>query len=651
MKNSTLISFLLALILTACIPLPLANTALPSTQIFSQVETALALTSETENEAEPLIATPEPLELFSIDASPSPTATSLPVVPTDLTFSLPQDWQEIQARMQTYGQVDAEQVSKVYYERVQNLISKYGKAKYITAFEYHGDSYSMYENAYSMDPPTFYTQVETLMQQEYHFVTLPELEAFVYGKLDLPSRSIILTSDLSAANIASMPSITQAFKELENRYSYRPHMQVFIWAGDMQSDLNANCGEDACWEAIRMARDSGFFSFGSHSWSHLDASKFHIDITKADFEKANAAILENTSLNAFAVAWPFEASYEYTDRLSESGFTLAFGGLTRLAGPQMVQANDPSPMRLPRLLPPAITGVSMRPKGANLQQILDEQQQANASQSSQTPLADPWVLNPTNISDPAQRVLVLEYHGIDYNMYDGAYAMNPETFAAELDTLCQQGYTFLDLASLQGFISGQIDMPSKAIMLTSDVTIKSVSQLPEIGQRMADAAKTWGCQPHMVLFVVTDDMSPELNPACWDNVCWQFLKDAASQPEYFSLGVHSASNLPFGQASPAWHVEDMARAQTAMENEIGFKPNALSWPYEICPVDMAPYESLGFTLGFGGVSKALSENYPVPGDRAPLCLPRMLPPNLSGVSIRPRGLSFDEMLIQAQSPN
>ena len=561
---------------------------------------------------------------------------------------MPQNWQGIKTRMEAYGQGNGDQLSREYIERVQNLIAKYGKAKYITALEYHGDSYTMYENAYSMDRATFKAQVETLMLQEYHFVTLPELEAFVYGQLDLPNRSIILTSDLSALNIPSMASITQTFAELEAQHGYRPHMQVFIWAGDMQSGVNANCKDDACWKAIRAARDSGYFSFGSHSWNHLDASKLRIDITKADFEKANTAILENTGLTAYAVAWPFEAAYEYTDRLSESGFTLAFGGLTRLSGPQMVQAADPTPMRLPRLLPPAINGVSMRPKGATLQQILDDQQQANASQDSQTPLADPWVSNPTNFPDPAQRVLILEYHGIDYNMYDGAYAMSPVTFAQELESLCKQGYTFLDLEKMQAFITGQAELPKNSILLTSDVTVKSVDQLPEIGKLMGEAANTWGCQPHMALFVVTDDMSPASNSTCSGNTCWQLLKEAAAQPAFFSLGVHSASNLPFGQASPAWHVEDMAKAQTAMETELGLKPSALSWPYEICPVDMTPYQNLGFTLGFGGVSKALSENYPVASDAAPLCLPRMLPPNLSGTSIRPQGLNFEEMLVQAQ---
>jgi peptidoglycan/xylan/chitin deacetylase (PgdA/CDA1 family) len=622
-----------------------------ATQAFSQAATALALTAEVKNQAEPFTPTTLPSTPTLAAITPEPGQINPTENSTQVAFILPSGWQSIKTRMEAYGQVDPEQLSEVYINKVKALIAKYGKAKYITALEYHGDSYSMYKNAYSMDPATFKTQVETLMQQEYHFVTLHELEAFVHGQIDLPSRSIILTSDLSALNITSMTSITETFRELEGKYEYRPHMQVFIWAGDMQSDGNPNCVEDACWQTIRSAKDSGYFSFGSHSWSHSDASKWKIDITKADFEKANQAILENTGLNAYALAWPFESAYAYTDRLSESGFTLAFGGLTRLSGPQMVEPNDPTPMRLPRLLPPAISGVSMRPKGATLQQILDDQQQANTDQSNQDPSVEPAGQNIGTLAEKAKRVLVLEYHGIDFNMYEGAYAMNPETFASELDTLCQQGYSFLDLQSMHAFVENQADMPGNSIMLTSDVTIKSVGELPEISRLMAEAARNWGCQPHMNLFVVTDDMSPASNPACSGNNCWQLLQEAAAQPAYFSLGVHSASNLPFGQASPAWHVEDMAKAQKTMEEELGFKPTALSWPYEICPLDMAPYQELGFTLGFGGVTKALSENYVVAGDGAPLCLPRMLPPNLSGVSIRPQGLSFEEMLNQVQSPN
>ncbi len=647
MKKIRIPFLLLFLLFVACSTQKAPDPVQVATRAFSQAETALTQTADTTVEPEPLIDTPLPPSPEPVVETPSPSPTNIPPTKTQTPFILPANWQGIRTRMESYGQVDEDQLSQAYYERVQKLITKYGKAKYITALEYHGDDYTMYENAYSMDPATFKTQVETLLEQEYHFVTLHELEAFVYGQIDLPSRSIILTSDLSALHINSLDSMTQTFKEIETQYHYRPHVQVFIWVGNMQSDLTANCAEDACWKAIRTAKDSGYFSFGSHSWSHSDASKWHIDITKADFEKANAAIKENAGLTAYAVAWPFESAYAYTDRLSESGFTLAFGGLTRLSGPQMVQANDPTPMRLPRLLPPAISGVSMRPKGASFQQMLDEQQAANASQTVTDETTSPGA---SYLPDSAERVLVLEYHGVDFNMYDGAYAMSPEAFSSEVDTLCQQGYNFIDLEEMQAFIDGHTDLPANSIMLTNDVTIKTVSQLPEIRRIMADAAQDWGCQPHMTLFVVTNDMSPESNPACSENSCWELLKEAAAQPEYFSLGVHSASNLPFGQASPAWHAEDMANAQEAMEVMLGFKPTALSWPYEICPVDMTPYQDLGFTLGFGGVSKALSENYPIRGDVAPLCLPRMLPPNLSGVSIRPQGLNFQEMLLEAQNP-
>lgn len=640
MKRIPLFIVLIAcLLLCACTILPLRATHLPATA--SSDKAAAPLDTPT---ALPASSDPTLLADQSTAAnSPTPDPETTKAAPTAAPFVLPEAWQGIRSRLEAYGRIDESLISREYIERVQELIRKYGKAEYISALEYHGDSYDMLQNAYSMDPATFKAQIETLMRQEYHFVTLAELEAFVYGDLDLPDRSIILTSDLSADHIASMPSITATFKDLENEFGYKPHMQVFVWAGDMQSDLNPNCENDACWDLIRDAIESGYFSIGSHSWSHSDASKWHINITKEDFKKANTAILENTGLTAFAVAWPFESAYEYTDRLSESGFTLAFGGLTRATGPQLVQSNDPTPMRLPRLLPPAISGTSMRPKGSTLQQILDTQTMLNAQLAENEPDQTPAVPQTEN-PDRAQRILVLEYHGISYDMYAGAYALDPQTFSAELDLLCQQGYRFLNLSEMQSFVDGSGSYQKKSILLTSDLTLKSVGQLPEILRRFKTAQEKWGCQPHMALFVVTDDMASQPDTVCKDNACWALLKDAAAEPEFFSLGVHSASNLPFGQASPAWHLEDMARAQTVMEEQLGYRPFALSWPYEICPVDMTPYKALGFTIGFGGVSKALKENYPVPGDEAPLCLPRMLPPNLEGRSIRPAGLSLEEML-------
>ncbi|MEA4812527.1 MAG: polysaccharide deacetylase family protein [Anaerolineaceae bacterium] len=574
----------------------------------------------------------------------SPLPTLRPTRTPQPAFSLPPEWQALQARMELYGEVAASQLSEAYYKRVQGLIQDYGKAEYISALEYHGDDYSMNEGAYSMNPSAFKEQLAFMMKQNTHFVTVHELEAFVYGKLALPSRSIILTSDLSSAHIASLASISHTFKELESQYGYKPHMIVFIFAGDMQDKPGSACQHDTCWKAIRQAKESGYFTFGSHSWSHMDASKFKIEITKADFEKANQAIHEKLGLNMYALAWPFEASYEYTDRISEMGFTLAFGGLTRKAGPQMVQASDPTPMRLPRLLPPGLNGFSIRPQGKSLEEMLQEQQKLNPGPEAMPEPSTPGTAGTLTATQPAKRILVLEYHGIDYNMYDGTYAMNPQTFRQELETLCQKGYTFLSMTETEAFVQGKQEVPEKSVLLTNDVTIKSVGQIPEIGRLMHEAAETWNCQPHMALFVVTGDMQERVDSFCKGNLCWAILKEAHADSAFFTLGVHSSSNLPFGQASPAWHAQDMAQAQNDMNAKLDFRPFALSWPYEICPLDMQPYQKLGFTLGFGGVSKALTENYPQPADRAPLCLPRMLPPNLEGKSLRPQGMNFEEML-------
>ena len=167
---------------TACGALPAADPIQLSTEVFNQAETALAMTAAAASTPEPLIATPEPVTPNLIEETPAPTATNMPSTPSDAAFTLAPEWRGIKTRIESYGQLDPDQISQTYIERLQRQVSKYGKAKYITALEYHGDSYTMYDNAYSMDPATFYTQVGMLMQQEYHFVTLPELEAVHRGK-------------------------------------------------------------------------------------------------------------------------------------------------------------------------------------------------------------------------------------------------------------------------------------------------------------------------------------------------------------------------------------------------------------------------------------------------------------------------------------
>ena len=136
-------------------------------------------------------------------STPSPTATSVPtptIVPSFTPTSTPTQKfepqrQRIKSLMERYEDVQEYYLSDEYWDLLYQRIEKFGTAEKIAALELHGNDYNMYNGGYSLSPESFYNQISYLMENEYHFVTIHELQGFLEGWLDLPKRSIILTSD------------------------------------------------------------------------------------------------------------------------------------------------------------------------------------------------------------------------------------------------------------------------------------------------------------------------------------------------------------------------------------------------------------------------------------------------------------------------
>jgi len=83
--------------------------------------------------------------------------------------------------MQSYGQVQEGYLSPEYRLRLSQAIEAQGEAAQILSLELHGNNYSMFEERYSLTPEIFYSQVEVLLAEGYHFATIHEVEGFVYG--------------------------------------------------------------------------------------------------------------------------------------------------------------------------------------------------------------------------------------------------------------------------------------------------------------------------------------------------------------------------------------------------------------------------------------------------------------------------------------
>ncbi len=378
---------LIALSLLAACNLPTAT--LPASHSTAVHQTAEAYAQQTLMSlppSQPSIAATS--TATSQPPAPTPTSTAtlqppteLPTQPPTTITPLPQPTpsatveltngtarEHITARMRAYGDVQDAYLSDDYWQQLEARLARCGSAQDILTLEFHGDSYNMYDGRYSMNPQVFRAQVEYLMQQDYHFATLHEVEGFVQGWLALPSCSVILTTDVSDEHAASLLSIASTFADLEAQYGYAPHMIAFIWTGAMASGV---CWGGGCWEDLNEALETGYFTFGTHSDSHQDFGQITPAEQTEDLQRSIHDMQAEMGLTPYALAWPFETCSAYPDTISSLGITLAWGGVTKPMEQNFTSWLDPRPLCLPRMLPPNIEGISMRPPGYTLQQMLE----------------------------------------------------------------------------------------------------------------------------------------------------------------------------------------------------------------------------------------------------------------------------------------
>ena len=296
--------------------------------------------------------------------TPEPTQTSEPVI-------YKEEREHLKNIMKEYGQVDQEKLSDAYWTRIKEGIDKYGEAKRIVAFEFHGDNYSMYESTYSMTPQSFEKQMTYLTKNDYHFVTVPEIVGYIEGWLKLPARSVILTTDSGSTSMESLPRMTALADKLKSEYGYAPHYNSYIWTKDMTPEESKGCPNDKCWATFRDALKSGYFSFGTHTESHRDFASLSFEEGLADLEQSRKEIKDNMGITVNGISWPFESTPPWMNKLKEHEFFYGYGGRSRSLDQGYTYSSDNLAMALPRILPPNPSGVSGRPDGQTLEQILN----------------------------------------------------------------------------------------------------------------------------------------------------------------------------------------------------------------------------------------------------------------------------------------
>jgi len=306
----------------------------------------------------------------TLEPTPTFTSTSTP------TPIFEAQRQRIRGLMEEYGDIQEYYLTDDYWEKLYNDIARFGVASRVVAFELHGNNYNMYGGAYSLSPEAFYNQISYLMQNEYHFVTIHELRGFVEGWLDLPKRSVVLTTDSGNTSLSSNESIIKQFTELEERYGYKPHIESFIWTWNMGGSESSKCKDDSCWESFRVAKSSGFFSFGTHSESHRQFGFETRDFLYKDLKQSIDEIYENMAIRVYSISWPHESCSKEFEALNELGIVIGFGGLSKPEKDSFVYKGDTMNLCLPRLFPPnggSEWAESSRPLGFTLQEILELQ--------------------------------------------------------------------------------------------------------------------------------------------------------------------------------------------------------------------------------------------------------------------------------------
>jgi hypothetical protein len=345
-----------------------AGSSLAVAENYGSIEMEVSV--ETKTTTLVFTSTPSPIAMLV----PTPTIVSS-FTPTPIQ-KFEHQRQKIKELMKRYEDVQEYYLSDDYWNLLYQRIEKFGTAEKIAALELHGNNYNMYNGGYSLSPESFYIQIDYLMKNEYHFVTIHELEGFLEGWLDLPKRSIILTSDSGNPSRESNTSIIEQFSDLTLKYGYRPHIQSYIWTFNMTADESSKCKDDACWESFRDAMASGFFTFGTHSESH-HAFEFETPgFLYEDLKQSIDEIYDNLGIRVYAITWPHESCSREMEILNNLGITIGFGGLSKPERDSFVYKEDAMNLCLPRLFPPNsgnINSQSSRPYGFTLQDILDLQ--------------------------------------------------------------------------------------------------------------------------------------------------------------------------------------------------------------------------------------------------------------------------------------
>ena len=293
--------------------------------------------------------------------TPTATSTATPTLPPTIT---PSPTQNPDPATWTKEEVLANHEK----ERLAYL-EEQGPAKSIPALEYHGDNYRIPFGAAVVElaPEGFESQMAWFHENHVHAVTGEELRQWLNGNLELPARSVILTFDLGNNGLNSVPRMLEVFRK------YQMFGLFTVTHYGMDAGTSILCPDDRCWDAFRVAHNSGYVTIGTHTITHRDFSTIDRVEGLAEIENSKRIIEEKigNGCEVFILTWPLEAVPSWAKELKTIGIDIAFGGNTYPILQNAAWLDKPEDwFKLPRILPPNSNGLSGRPGGKTLEDIM-----------------------------------------------------------------------------------------------------------------------------------------------------------------------------------------------------------------------------------------------------------------------------------------
>ncbi len=241
-----------------------------------------------------------------------------------------------------------------------------GAASRAPALEFHGDSYTLGGGRYGMIPETFQYLMEWFQKNDVWAMTSDEVVGFINGTMEMPARSVILTTDSGNTSQDSLARMTPVLRRTGM------HFISFIWTKNMDPGEHDLCTENHCWEAFQEALESGVFSFGTHTESHRDFAQLPVDQGLQDILQSTSEIEDNLGVSCKLISWPYESYPYWASQLGDHGFEGGFAGNSRFAMQHnVVLFNEPRRWSIPRVLPPNPgTLTSGRPNGLTIEEMM-----------------------------------------------------------------------------------------------------------------------------------------------------------------------------------------------------------------------------------------------------------------------------------------